>query len=98
MGKQFREHLASTLALTIERTLAEYEDITYSEVIGVLETLKLEYFFEYLEEKKDGEEEIRIGGLGETPKIPDGSGEGCDDSEGDVPPTEPDSPTPTSST
>jgi len=58
MSEQFREHLSAAINLAIERTLAEYDDITYSEVIGVLETIKMETFFEYLEAKRDGEEEI----------------------------------------
>ena len=56
MSRQFREHLSAAINLAIERTLAEQEDITYSETLGVLETVKLEMFFEYLEEKKNGDE------------------------------------------
>jgi len=56
MSEQFREHLSAAINLAIERTLIEYEGQTYSEVLGVLEAIKLEYFFEYLEAKKDGEE------------------------------------------
>ena len=73
MSQQFREHLSAAINLAIERILNEYESQTYSEIIGVLETVKLEYYFEYLEAKKndeeetDRDEEIGTEGYGRSP-------------------------------
>lgn len=93
MSEQFREHLSDRINHAIELTLNEYEGQTYSEIIGVLDTIKMEYFFEYLEAKKHG----TAGDEGETPETGDGSAHRSENGERSVPPSEPDSDAATSS-
>lgn len=95
MSNAFRQYLKDRLDIALTSALNEFDNITFSEIMGTIEMFKLGIYQEYLEADSNGPDIER---LGETPEIPDGCSEGRYGIEGIIPPTEPDSEAPSSDT